>query len=70
MRNLLKKQTGFPRTQKIDFESSKYLWFDNFTRQKATDTSRDSFKARKSEAITPKKQIILREFCWEKSHIK
>jgi hypothetical protein len=27
------------------------------------------FKAGKSEAISPKKRIILREFCWE-NHIK
>ena len=33
------------------------------------DTSPDIFKAEKSEAISPKKRIILREFCWE-NHVK
>jgi hypothetical protein len=36
---------------------------ENFTKQKVTDTSQDIFKAGNTGTISPKKPIILREFC-------
>jgi len=55
--------------RKLTSKVPQYLSLDNLTRQQVMDTSPDIFKAEKSEAISPKKRIILREFCWE-NHVK
>jgi len=51
--------------RKLTSKVPEYLSLDTFTRQHGIDASSDIFKAEKSEAICPKKRIILGEFCWE-----